>query len=191
MGSTNRTGNLVLLGKRTDKGFIMTKGLLLLLILTFNTNRMGSKYLLVQLEDASDEEIKATAGLAGTLVGTAALVAAGGAAAIPAIGVAATGHAVANVLQQDPIDIRLASTLGKPCYHGWQEGHQETGKRVPCTKDQTCEFSAGHGDWVCQAIGSPWPARTTTPRSWFAYEFTTAPRLPKIGVVNGKCTKED
>merc|ERR1712241_622599 len=159
-----------------DKGIIMTKGLLLLLIATFNTNRMGSKYLLVQLEDASNEEIKATSGDDGTLA---------------AIGVAATGHAVANVLQQDPIDIHLASTLGKPCYHGWQEGHQETGKRVPCTKDQTCEFSAGHGDWVCQAIGSPWPARTTTPRSWFAYEFTTATLAPPLGVVNGKCTKED
>ena len=46
----------------------MMKGLLLLLIASFNTNRMGSKYLLVQLEDASDEEIKATSGLAGTLV---------------------------------------------------------------------------------------------------------------------------
>ena len=33
----------------------MTKGLLLLVITTFNTNRMGSKYLLVQLEDARDE----------------------------------------------------------------------------------------------------------------------------------------
>ena len=79
----------------------MTKGLLLLLIATFNTNRMGSKYLLVQLEDTSDEEIKATSGLAGTLAGTAglaAIVAAGGAAAIPLLPIAATGHALADVL---------------------------------------------------------------------------------------------
>ena len=36
----------------------MMKELLLLLIATFNTNRMGSKYLLVQLEDASDRGIE-------------------------------------------------------------------------------------------------------------------------------------
>ena len=60
------------------------KGLLLLLIATFNTNRMGSKYLLVQLDVASDEGIDtiSTIGIGGTIAATAAL---GGIAAVPAI----------------------------------------------------------------------------------------------------------
>ena len=38
----------------SHKGVIMMKEILLLLIATFHTSPIGSKYLLVQLEDASD-----------------------------------------------------------------------------------------------------------------------------------------
>ena len=97
----------------------MMKGLLLLLIATFNTNRMGCKYLLVQLEDASDEGIKATSGLAGTLVGTAglaAIVAAGGDAAIPLLPIAATAHHLANVLRPGKHNFRKSYLLNSIRY---------------------------------------------------------------------------
>merc|ERR1719262_1533025 len=65
---------------------------------------MGCKYLLVQLEDASDEGIEATSGLAGTLVGNAA---------IPLLPIAATAHHLANVLRPG---------CGPPCGTGCPEG---------------------------------------------------------------------
>ena len=44
----------------------MVKGVLLLLIATLHTSPMGSEYLLVQLEDASDERIEAIGAIGAT-----------------------------------------------------------------------------------------------------------------------------
>ena len=60
----------------------MMKGVVLLLIATLHTSPMGSKYLLVQLEDASDKGIEAIAAVGGNI---AAMNAIGGIPMVPGI----------------------------------------------------------------------------------------------------------